>query len=57
MASMFYKALGFLVWQGGSRYVRRRYQRQLKVAGGGAAVAGILVGALLALALSRRDSE
>jgi hypothetical protein len=54
---MFYKALGFVVWQGGSRFVRYRYKRQLQFAGGGAAVAGILVGALVALLLAKRDSE
>lgn len=53
---MFYKALGFVVWQGGSRFVRYRYQRQLKVAGGGAALAGIAAGALIALLLTKRDS-
>ena len=54
---MFYKALGFVVWRLGSRWVRTRYGRQLKVAGGGAALAGIAAGALFALLLSRRDSE
>jgi hypothetical protein len=54
---MFYKALGFVVWQAGSRFLRYRYKNQLKVAGGGAAVAGILAGALIAVLLSKRDAQ
>jgi hypothetical protein len=54
---VFYKVLGFIVWQGGSRFVRYRYQRQLKVAGGGAAVAGIVLGLLVAVLLSKRDTN
>jgi hypothetical protein len=51
---MLYKALGFIVWQVGSRFVRYRYKHQLRVAGGGAAVAGILVGAVVAVLLTKR---
>jgi hypothetical protein len=43
---MGYKLLGFVVWQGGRRYLRRRFsgaKRKLVIAGlGGVVVAGVL---------------
>lgn len=51
---MFYKALGFLVWQGGKRYVHRRYGSRLKLAGGGAAVLGIVAAVMVAAVAAKR---
>jgi hypothetical protein len=52
---MFYKALGYIVWQNRSLFLKRTTPRQTQLTGGGAALAGILVGALFALLLSKRD--
>jgi hypothetical protein len=49
---MFYKALGFAVWKLGIAYLRRRYGRQLKIAGV-LAIASIAAAAYVA---SRSDS-
>jgi membrane associated rhomboid family serine protease len=54
---MFYKALGYIVWQNRSFFFGRTTPRQTQLTGGGAALAGIVVGALLALLLSKRESE
>lgn len=47
-----YKALGFVVWQGGKWYLRRRYG-MAKRAGMGLLAAGA-VGSVAALAIARR---
>ena len=52
---MFYKALGYIVWQNRSLFLRRATPRQTQMTGGGAAIAGIVVGALFALLLAKRD--
>jgi hypothetical protein len=51
-----YKILGYVVWQGGKRYVRRRVramQRQLVVTGAAALIAAVGVAVLSA----RRGSD
>jgi hypothetical protein len=51
---MGYKALGFVVWQGGKWYLRRRFsgtKRKIVIAGLGVAVAGGM------LAASQRQSS
>ena len=52
---MFYKVLGFLVWQIGKRYVRRKLTPKTVPALAAAGVAGaVIVGA--AVAASKRDA-
>jgi hypothetical protein len=41
---MFYKALGFAVWKLGTAYLRRRFGRQLKIAGALALVSIVAAG-------------
>jgi hypothetical protein len=48
MNSNRYKLLGFLVWQGGKWYVRRRVGSARKLAIGGVAAASTLTAAALA---------
>jgi hypothetical protein len=43
-----YKLLGFVVWQGGKWYLRKRVRFAHKIAVGGVAVAGTLTAAALA---------
>jgi hypothetical protein len=43
-----YKLLGFVVWQGGKWYVRKRLRPARKLAVGGIVVAGTLAAAALA---------
>ncbi|MGH2863770.1 MAG: hypothetical protein ACRDJX_00815 [Solirubrobacteraceae bacterium] len=43
-----YKLLGFVVWQGGKWYVRKRVRLARKLAVGGLAAAGTLTAAALA---------
>ena len=51
-----YKALGFVVFNGGKAFIKRRYSNQLKVAGGSAAV--LLVGSVAAaVLLGRKHGE
>jgi hypothetical protein len=54
---MKYKIVGFVVWQGASWYLRRRYRglgRKLAIGGGVALVAG---GAAVAVAAQRRAND
>jgi hypothetical protein len=53
-----YRALGFLVWQGGKWYVRRNYGRYLpsrRMAGIGVAAGALAVGAAVGLAARRGE--
>jgi hypothetical protein len=43
-----YKLVGFVVWQGGKWYLRKRVRAARKIAVGGVAVAGTLTAAALA---------
>lgn len=43
-----YKLVGFVVWQGGRWYLRKRIRSARRLAVGGAAVAGTLTAAALA---------
>lgn len=44
---MYYKALGFIVWRVGTRYLRKRYGTAPKKIGAGALVAVGLAGAIV----------
>lgn len=44
---MYYKALGFVVWKLGTRYLRRRYGTAPKKIGAGALVAVGVAGAIV----------
>lgn len=44
---MYYKALGFIVWKLGTRYLRKRYGTAPKKIGAGALVAVGVAGAIL----------
>ncbi|MBB4665280.1 hypothetical protein [Conexibacter arvalis] len=44
---MYYKALGWIVWKGGTWYLRRRYGTAPKKIGGGAIAAAAIAGAIV----------
>jgi hypothetical protein len=44
---MYYKALGFIVWKLGTRYLRKRYGTAPKKVGAGALVAVGIAGAIV----------
>ena len=44
---MYYKALGWIVWKGGTWYLRRRYGTAPKKIGAGALVAVVIAGAIV----------
>ncbi len=46
MSGTYYKGLGFVVWKGGTWYLRRRYGSAPKKIGAGALVAAALAAAI-----------
>jgi hypothetical protein len=56
MSSTFYKGLGFVVWKGGSWYVRRRYGPASRRIGRGA-LGALALTAVLAVILRRNGHE
>ena len=48
MSGSFYKGLGFLVWKGGSWYLRRRYGTASRRIGAGMLGAAVVAGAVVA---------
>ncbi len=48
MSGNFYKGLGFVVWKGGSWYLRRRYGTASRHVGAGLLGAAVFAGALVA---------
>jgi hypothetical protein len=55
MSGMYYKALGFVVWKGGTWYLRRRFGGAPKKIGAGALVA-VAIAAAIAIVQRQRSA-